>query len=47
MSLGFYLKVIYSLCAMSRANYVGFYAIPNIQALVLGVGSANARKCNF
>jgi hypothetical protein len=36
--------MIFSLCARGRANRVGFYTIPYIQAHILGVGSANTRK---
>ncbi len=36
--------MIFCLCVRSRANRVGFYMIPYIQAHILGVGSANARK---
>ncbi len=44
MSLGFYLKVIYCLCARSCANRVDFYTIPYIRAHSLGVGLSNVRK---
>jgi hypothetical protein len=44
MSLGFYLKVIYCLCARSCANRVGFYMIPYIRAHSLGVGLPNDKK---
>ncbi len=47
MSLRLAEEMIFSLCASSCANRVGFYTIPYIQAHILGVGSANARKCNF
>ena len=36
--------MIFHLCARSRANRVGFYTTPYIQAHILGIGSANARK---
>ncbi len=44
MSLGFYLKVIYCLCARSCANRVDSYTIPYIRAHSLGVGLSNVRK---
>ncbi len=47
MSLRLAEEMIFSLRARSRANHVGFYMIPYIRAHILGVGSANARKCNF
>jgi hypothetical protein len=37
-------EMIFSLHARSRANPVGFYTIPYIQAHIFGVGSANTRK---
>ena len=36
--------MIFSLHMRSHVNRVGFYTIPYIQAHILGVGSANARK---
>ncbi len=47
MSLRLAEEMIFSLRARSRANRVGVYTIPYIQAHILGIGSANARKCNF
>jgi hypothetical protein len=46
MSLRLADEMIFSLCARSRANCVGFYTIPYIQVHIFGVGSANARKCH-
>jgi hypothetical protein len=47
MSIRLAEEMIFSLRARSHANCVGFYAIPYIQVHILGVGSANTRKCNF
>ncbi len=47
MSLRLAEEMIFSLRVRSRANHVGFYTIPYIQVHILGIGSANARKCNF
>ncbi len=44
MSLGLAEEMIFSLRARGRANRVGSYMIPYIQAHILGIGSANARK---
>ncbi len=44
MSLRLAEEMIFSLCTRGPANRVGFYTIPYIQAHILGVGSANARK---
>ena len=44
MSLRLAEEMIFSLRARGRANCGGFYTIPHIQAHILGVGSANARK---
>jgi hypothetical protein len=44
MTLGFYLKMIYCLCARSRANRVGFYTISYIQVHILSMGLSNVRK---
>ncbi len=47
MSLRLAEEMIFSLRPRSRANCVGFYTIPYIRAHILGIGLANARKCNF
>ncbi len=47
MSLGFYLKVIYSLLARSRANRVGFYMIPYIRVHVLAFALLTSESINF
>jgi hypothetical protein len=44
MSLRLAEEMIFSLRARGRANRVGFYMIPYIQAHILGVGSANAKS---
>jgi hypothetical protein len=46
MSLRLADKMIFSLRARSRVYHIGFYKIPYIRAHILGVGSANARKCH-
>jgi hypothetical protein len=47
MSLGFYLKVIYGLCARSCANCVGFYTIPYIRAHILVFALLTSESINF
>jgi hypothetical protein len=47
MSIGFYLKVIYGLHARSRANRVGFYTIPCIQAHILAFALLTPESINF
>jgi hypothetical protein len=44
MSLRLPEKMIFRLCVRSRANCVGFYTIPYIQAHILGIGLSNVRK---
>jgi hypothetical protein len=44
MSLRLAEEMIFCLCARSRANRVGFYTIPYIQAHILGVGLSNVRE---